>query len=247
MASKDKVIGILGGLGPEATLDLYGKILAATGARADQEHLHVLIDSNPKVPDRNKAIAGTGEPATPALAAMARVLEAAGADFLVVACNTAHAFATDIQAAVRIPVVSQIEETVDAVLRRMPGIRRVGVLAGQGCVDAGVYQRAFARRGVSTLLPPTAGQRQLMQLIYRIKAGDTGAETRAAVCALGLGLIDSGAELVVAGCTEVPLVLTAADLPGPMIDATAVLAERAVAYAKGLAVLPTAALASVGA
>jgi aspartate racemase len=238
MASKEKVIGILGGLGPDATLDLYGKILVATGARTDQEHLHVLIDSNPKVPDRNKAIAGIGEPATPALIAMARRLEAAGADFLVIACNTAHAFAREIQAAVRIPLVSQIEETVDAVRRRMPGIGRVGVLAGQGCVDAGVYQRAFARRGIEMLLPASPGQQQFMQLIYRIKAGDTGAETRTAVRALGVGLFDAGAELVVAGCTEVPLVLTAADLPGPMIDATAVLAERAVAYAKGLAALP---------
>jgi aspartate racemase len=240
MATKEKVIGILGGLGPEATLDLYGKILAATGARTDQEHLHVLIDSNPKVPDRNKAIAGTGEPAAPALIGMARRLEAAGADFLVVACNTAHAFAAEISAAVRIPLVSQIEETCEAVLRRMPGIRRIGVLAGQGCVDAGIYQRAFARRGIEMLLPPAAGQRQLMELIYRIKAGDTGTETRAAVRALGIGLFGAGAELVVAGCTEVPLVLAESDLPGPMIDATAVLAERAVAYAKGLAELPVA-------
>lgn len=235
MASKEKVIGILGGLGPEATLDLYGKILAATGARADQEHLHVLIDSNPKVPDRNKAIAGTGEPATPALIAMARRLEAAGADFLIVACNTAHAFAGEIREAVQIPLVSQIDETVDAVLQRIPGIRRVGVLAGQGCVDAGVYQNAFDDHGIETVLPPAHQQRELMQLIYRIKAGDTGAETRAAVRALGIGLFEAGAELVVAGCTEVPLVLSASDLPGPMIDATQVLAERAVAYGKGLA------------
>jgi len=240
MASKEKVIGILGGLGPEATLDLYGKILAATGARADQEHLHVLIDSNPKVPDRNKAIAGTGEPATPALIAMARRLEAAGADFLIVACNTAHAFAAEIREAVRIPLVSQIDETVDAVLQRIPGIRRVGVLAGQGCVDAGVYQRAFARRRIEVLLPAAPGQRQLMELIYRVKSGDTGAATRTAVRALGEGLFADGAEIVVAGCTEVPLVLAPADLPGPMVDATAVLAERAVAYAKGLAELPVA-------
>jgi aspartate racemase len=239
----EMTIGILGGLGPEATIDLYGKILAATGAARDQEHLHVLIDSNPKVPDRNKAIAGIGESPAPALIAMAQRLERAGADFLVMACNTAHAFEAEIRAAVRVPFVSQIAETVDAVARQAPHAQRIGLLAVQGCIDAGVYAKAFAQRGIATMTLPTAEQQQFMALIYRIKSGDTGAAVREAMRGLGARLFADGAELVVVGCTEVPLVLAASDLPGPMVDATQVLAERAVTYAKGTARLP--ALAAV--
>jgi aspartate racemase len=239
----EKTVGILGGLGPEATLDLYAKILAASGARTDQEHLHVLIDSNPKVPDRNKAIAGTGEPAAPALVAMARRLEQAGADFLVMACNTAHAFDAEIRAAVRVPFVSMIEEACEAVARAMPTARRVGLLAVQGCLDAKVYHRAFSRRGwtLVALAPPQ--QARFMDLVYRIKSGDTGAAIGAEMVGLGGTLFAAGAEVVLAGCTEVPLVVGAADLPGPLVDATQVLAERTVAYAKGRVALPVLATA----
>jgi aspartate racemase len=234
----EKTIGILGGMGPEATLDLYGKIIALTRAERDQDHLRVVIDSNPKVPDRNRAIAGTGESCGPALAAMARTLERAGADFLAMACNTAHAFAAEIRAATRLPFVDMIAETGDAVARAVPSGRRIGLLAAQGCLEAGLYQRALADRGFAVLTLEPEDQRAFMRLIYRIKAGDTGAELRQAMLALARSLFARGAELLVAGCTEVPLVVATANLPGPMIDATAVLAERCIAYARGEAVLP---------
>ena len=93
----DLVVGILGGMGPAATVDLVSKILAATDAARDQDHLHLIVDCNPKVPNRNEAVDGTGPSPAPALVAMARRLEAAGADFLVMACNTAHAWEAEIR------------------------------------------------------------------------------------------------------------------------------------------------------
>src|SRR5262249_31663053 len=215
----EKTIGILGGMGPEATLDLYGKIIALSGAARDQDHLRVLIDSNPKVPDRNRAIAGTGESCGPALAAMARTLERAGADFLAMACNTAHAFAPEIRAATRLPFVDMIEEAGDAVARALPAGGRVGLLAAQGCLEAGLYQRALERRGLAVLTLEPEQQQAFMQLIYRIKSGDTGTALRQAMLVLARSLFQRGAQLLLAGCTEVPLVITAADLSGPMVDA----------------------------
>src|SRR5690606_12590051 len=115
------VVGVLGGLGPEATHDFLGKVLASTGARADQEHLHILIDCNPKVPNRNEAIAARGPSAGPALAAMARRLEAAGADFLVMPCNTASYYQREIEAAAPIPFVGIVPETCKVVREHLAG------------------------------------------------------------------------------------------------------------------------------
>ena len=229
--SPQKVVGVLGGLGPEATLDFYAKVLSLTPATHDQDHLHLIIDSNPQVPNRNEAVAGTGPSPGPMLAAMAAGLERAGADFLVMICNAAHAFQGEVEAAVSIPFVSIIEETCDAALREVPGLKRVGVLGSSGCLDAGLYQNAFAERGVEVLVPKDADRDLFMKVLYRVKAGDKGAEVRDAMRALAESLFGRGAQAVVAGCTEVPLVVGGDVLPYPLIDSTAVLAERTVYYA----------------
>ncbi|ADV66034.1 aspartate/glutamate racemase family protein [Deinococcus maricopensis] len=234
-----RTVGVLGGLGPDATLDFFAKVLRASRAEREQDHLRLLIDNNPQVPDRNAALTGRGASPGPALAGMARGLEAAGADFLVMVCNTAHAYQADIEAAVRVPFVSLIDETVHATLRAVPGARAVGLLATTTCLDAGLYQRAFAPHGVRMIEPDAAGRARFMEVLYRIKAGDTGAAVRADMRALGLALADAGADALVAGCTEVPLVLGAADVPVPLISSTDVLVERTVQYARGLAPLPT--------
>ena len=226
-----RVVGVLGGLGPEATLDFYAKVLSLTPAARDQDHLHLIIDSNPEVPNRNDAVAGTGPSPGPMLAAMAAGLERAGADFLVMVCNAAHAFQGEIEAAVSVPFVSIIEETCKATWQAVPELKTVGVLGSSGCLDAGLYQDAFAARGVATLVPEGAERDAFMKLLYRIKAGDKGAEVRETMRTLTASLIARGAEAIVAGCTEVPLVLGQDDLPCPFVNSTDVLAERTVFYA----------------
>lgn len=235
----------MGGLGPEATLDFFAKVLRATGARSDQEHLHLIIDNDPTVPDRNDAVAGRGPSPGPALAAMARRLEAAGADFLVLVCNAAHAFQADVVGAVSIPFVSLIDEACAEVARRAPAARAVGVLASSGCLDARLYHSVLARDGRAVLAPEGEDRERFMSLLYRIKAGDAGEGVRAGMRELAFGLIDRGAEAVVAGCTEVPLVLTERDLvlaerdlPRPLVSSTDVLVDRTVRYARRELPLP---------
>lgn len=231
MSKTTKTVGVLGGLGPEATLDFYAKVLSLTPATRDQDHLHMIIDSNPQVPNRNEAVAGTGSSPGPMLAEMAAGLEKAGADFLVMACNAAHAYQKEVEAAVSIPFVSIIEETCEATLQAVPRLKKVGVLGSSGCLDAGLYQKAFAKRGVTALVPTDADRDTFMKVLYRIKAGDKGADVRGSMCALAESLLGGGAQAIVAGCTEVPLVLSGDVLPCPLIDSTAVLAERTVFYA----------------
>lgn len=244
MATKEKVVGVLGGMGPEATLDFFAKLLAKTGAKSDQDHLHLLIDNNPKVPNRHLAIAGEGPSPGPVLAAMAARLEQAGADFLVMPCNTAHAFQVDIEAAVHIPFVSIVDETVRATLERAPGATSVGVLAAEGCLAAQLYQRAFAAHGAEVLAPQGEQLDTLMALIYRIKAGDRGADVHDAVFELAMELCSGGAEVIVAGCTEVPLVLQDEALPCPLVSSTDALVEATLAYAKLRRPLPASRAAS---
>ncbi|HET6469689.1 MAG TPA: amino acid racemase [Geminicoccaceae bacterium] len=233
-------VGVLGGLGPEATLDFFAKVLALSGARTDQEHLHLIVDNNPKVPNRNDAVAGRGPSPGPFLAAMARGLEAAGADFLVMPCNTAHAFAPEIRAATRLPFVSLIDETSDALAAGFPGLRRVGVLAAGGCREARLYETALAARGLVPVTLDDTRQAGFMALIYAIKAGERDARIKAGMRELGEGLIGLGAEAVVAACTEVPLVLAEGELSRPLLDSTAVLAAATIAYARRLKPLPVA-------
>ncbi len=244
MSRPRRTVGVIGGLGPEATLDFFAKVLAATPAERDQEHLHLIIDNDPEVPDRNDAVAGRGPSPAPRLAAMARRLEAAGADFLVMTCNAAHAFQDAIEDAVAVPLVSIVEETVAATLRRAPGAERVGLLAAEGALDAELYQRAFAARGVRALAPEGEARERFMAHMYAIKAGDKGATVRAGMLQLARELRAAGAGALVAGCTEVPLVLDESALdavcPGmPLVASTDALVAATVAIALGRRPLPS--------
>jgi aspartate racemase len=232
------VAGVIGGLGPEATLDFYGKVLKHANAAKDQDHIHVIIESNSKTPNRNDAIAGRGASPVPALADMARALERAGADFVVMACNTAHAFEADIRTALTIPFVSLIEEVVDEVRRLHPQAKRVGVLATQGSRDANIFAPAFLRIGIEVLQLSEPSQTQFMSLLYRIKAGERGADIQNAMRQLGEELIAAGADILIAGCTEVPLVLHQGDNTKSLIDSTDILAKRCVTYARCIEPLP---------
>jgi aspartate racemase len=236
----DLVIGVLGGMGPQATVDFLAKLIAATPVTHEQEHLRVRVDSNPKLPDRNQAIAGLGDSPGPELAEMALGLQHAGADFLVMACNTAHAFEPAIRQAITVPFVSMVAEACDACERAFPHSRRVGILAAQGCLDTGLYQEELERRARATLILAPADQQRFMALLYRIKQGDLGPEVRAGMRALGEALGTAGADVIVAACTEVPLVLQEGDLSRPIVDATFNLAQRCVMYARHLAPFPTA-------
>ena len=230
----EKVIGIVGGMGPEATADLFLKILAATPARTDQEHLHILIDCNPKIPPRAKALLEGGPDPTPLLQSTARTLERAGADFLIVACNTAHLFYDAIVEAVSIPVLHIVEETVAEVQRRYPNARTVGVLGGNGTVGLRLYHDRLEARGLMAVSPPMDGEQRIVaEVIRSVKAGDKGPAVRAKIRAVAEKLASEGAQLLLAACTELPLVLRDGDVSVPVVDPNQVLAEAAVRKARG--------------
>jgi len=231
-------VGVLGGMGPLATVDFMDKLVKATPVGAEQEHLHVLVDSNAKVVDRNRAIAGTGPSPGPVLAQMAAGLERSGAGFIVMACNTAHAFDQSIRDAISVPFVSMVEEAADACLREHAGAHRIGVLGAPGCIDSGLYQLALERRGLQPIVLAPDARQGFNALLYQIKLGTPLAQVAPQMKALAQLLIDDGAELLIAGCTEVPLVLGPNDLPRPLLDATLNLARRCVLYARGIAPLP---------
>ena len=234
MSGPRRTIGVLGGMGPAATLDFLGKLQRATPAATDQDHVRVLIDLNPQVPDRNAALAATGPSSGPVLAQMAAGLEQAGAEGVVMVCNSAHAFAADIRAALRqAPFISLIEETVAAVRREHPEVRRVGLLAAGACLDARLYQDAFEAQGVAVIAPRDEPRARFMTLLYRIKAGEVGAQSRAEMRAIAEALLAEGAEVIVSACTEVPLVFGPADLDAPLVDSTDVLVAASLAFAQG--------------
>lgn len=232
------VIGVLGGMGPLATVDLYRKIIEATPATRDQEHLHVIIDADPSVPNRTEALLYGGPDPTPWLIAGARRLAGAGASFIVVPCNTAHAFLPQVQATVAVPFLNMIDETADRLAEMLPPGATVGILATAGTVAAGLYHRALSERGLRAIAPPEDEQAQVSAAIAAVKAGQVGRATSELALGPALGLVRSGARAVVAACTELPLVLRADDLPVPLIDPTRVLAEAAVAVALGQRPLP---------
>lgn len=228
-----RIVGILGGMGPLATADLYRKIILATPAARDQDHLHVVIDADPSVPDRSAALRGEAPDPTPWLLRGARRLEAAGAAFIVVPCNTAHAFLPAVRPQIGIPILDMIAEAAARVRADFPAARRVGVLATRGTVASGLYHRALAAAGLAAITPDDAAQDRLVgAAIAAVKAGDTSAAVGALVVEAGRGLVAAGAEVLLAACTELPLVLTAANAPAPLLDPTQALAEAAVREAR---------------
>ena len=231
MASTYKTLGILGGMGPAATVDLYEKIIRHTDADCDQAHLHVYIDSNSSIPDRTAAILSGTKAPLPALVDSAKKLEAMGAQVLLMACNTAHYFYDDILGHVNIPFLHMMEETASALASM--DVHTAALLATDGVVQSGLYAKALGKAGIAMCLPDTAGQRAVMSLIYDcVKAGKDHWDL-APMQELANQLLAAGAEVLILGCTELPLAFSRfADLAGyPTIDPTALLAKAAVRFA----------------
>jgi len=218
---KLRTIGILGGMGPEAGASFLERIIRETAAGRDQDHAPVILYSVPQVPDRTRAILHGGPSPVPALRRGLRALRAAGADFAVMPCVTAHHFYARILSGSPLPLLSLVDETVAAVRRMKPAPKTVGIIATTGTVRSEVLARAFAAAGIEVLVPSARDQEKVMTAIYGkkgIKAGVTSGPPREILLGIAAGLVRRGARAVVAGCTEVPLALRAGDLPVPLID-----------------------------
>ena len=223
-----KSIGILGGMGPLATADLFRKIVTLTDAARDNDHIRIYIDDNATIPDRTAAILEGGPSPLPAMTDSLRKLESCGADCLVMPCNTAHYFLPQLQSLTKVPFLSMLQATAAACRDQFPDAV-AGVLATRGTLKAGLYQQALEDAGVPFLIPEEEEQDALMRVIYDgVKAGKGpevyGADMNAVVEALGR----RGAGYFILGCTELSVYRSLHSLPPYYIDAMEILAEQAI-------------------
>jgi aspartate racemase len=221
-----RVVGIIGGMGPEATLDLMRRVLAKTPAQDDQDHIHLLVESNPKIPSRiAHLIDGTGADPTPELIRIAVNLQRAGAEALAIPCNTAHAYAHSIRRTVSIPLLDMVQLSVDQIAdsRR---VARVGLLVSSAVIATELYAKAFADRGIAVDHP--ARQDEVMALIKAVKRGETGAKIQAALAAIARDLADH-TDVLLVGCSELSVI--AAAITTPFVDSLDVQAQAIVSFA----------------
>jgi aspartate racemase len=219
-------IGILGGMGPAATVDFYAKLIEATPAGRDQEHLPVVVWADPRVPDRSEFLLGRGDDPTPWLRRGIDSLSQAGCHLLVVPCNTAHAFLPALARDAGMRFVSIVDVAAEVVAA--DGTKSVGLLATTGTLRSRLYADALEARGVATLEPDVDDQALVMETIARVKAGDAGPADAHALAAVSQALADRGGEQIVAACTEIVLALGSCDVSLPVVDPARLLADRIV-------------------
>lgn len=224
-----KTIGILGGMGPLATADLFCKIITHTQASKDQEHIPILIDNNTAIPDRTTALLHGGDDPMPEMTKSAKRLEAAGADVLIMPCNTAHNYFELLQQRVNIPFLNMIDLTCQAMLEK--GVTTAGLLATTGTIQTGIYQRYASQYGITIFCPDDVQQEDVMQLIYSgVKAGNESFAVKP-VQQCAQELLARGAQVMILGCTELPVAMQMYPLSFPAVDPTLELALAAIRFA----------------
>lgn len=227
MRMKEKILGIIGGMGPEATAQLYMKIIKATKVKKDQEHFRIVIDSNPKIPDRTRAILGLGESPVPYIIETANNIKKMGADIACIPCITSHYFYDEIAAGTDLKIIHALEELNLYIHREFPGTKRIGVLATTGTRNTRIFDKYL--KDVSIIYPDDQVQEKcVMEAIYGegtgIKSGITDGKPVELLKEAGEHVIGKGAEVVILGCTEIGLVLSADSLSRPSIDPMNVMA-----------------------
>lgn len=223
-----KTVGIIGGMGPAATALLFQKMIDHTDAKSDADHIHILIDNRPSIPDRTTAIINGDDTPVKKICESGKQLEQMGAQLIAIPCNTSHYFYSHIQKELSVPVINMLEETAKECEKM--GFQSVGVLATTGTKNTGIYERALRANGIQTVYPDDHAQAVLMSLIYDyVKAG------KKAECSMfqrELELMKNmGAEAFILGCTELPMVFCDGDLGMRFIDSLDILAKRTVEMA----------------
>ncbi|WP_245572019.1 aspartate/glutamate racemase family protein [Brevundimonas aveniformis] len=215
-----KVLGVLGGMGPAATIDFLAKLQYETPAERDEDHIRVVMDLNPRVPNRHLET----DAAAAELAQMAVALKAAGAQILAMPCNTAHVNRTAIEAASGLELVDMLDAAVHEA--RDFGAERIGVLSTP--LARGLFIERIRTAGLQTIALSPLGQEALMEAIFAVKAGDLSEQVEDVMAAAAAELANGGADIIIAGCSEVPLALDPDRVAVPVIDATEALARACV-------------------
>jgi aspartate racemase len=233
-------LGVIGGIGPAATVDFMQKVIRNTSAECDQDHIRLIVDHNPQIPDRTANLVGQGRDPTLALYSACKRLEANGAALIVMPCNTAHAYVPRLQPGLSVPIVNMLHETVRHIRQHCAGHATVGLLATTGTVISRVYHDAARDADFDLIVPDARHQTMVMDAIYGeqgVKAGFVDGPCKDALLQAMSHLAERGATVVILGCTELPLLLPehrAFDIGGRrvvMLDPTAILARRCVVLA----------------
>ncbi|MDR1529871.1 MAG: amino acid racemase [Burkholderiales bacterium] len=231
MDTHSYLIGILGGMGPAATVDFMAKVIALTRASGDQEHLPLLVASIPNIPDRTAALTGTGVSPLPQLKTCLTMLETAGVQCVVMPCNTAHYWFSDLRASANAgtEMISIIDAVVDDALRK--NVTRLGLLSTDATLLTNLYQKPLTWHGMTCLTPDAGGQKQVMKSINMLKVGD-GEKAVMLMETQYRQLLARGAEKVILGCTEIPVILRKplAQTPEFFIDSNAALARATIRW-----------------
>jgi len=222
-----KTIGILGGMGPEATTYIFELIIKNTRASKDQEHIQFIIYSNPKVPPRTDAILKRGPSPLPFLLEGVKILRQAGADFIIMPCVTAHYYYPEIMKKEKIPFLNLLDVTLSYTRKNLPDLKKIGLISSTGTLKSRLFHDAFSKEGIEITDPNDKEQKDVMEAIFGkegIKAGFTSGRPKKIIQGVAAKLIQQGAKAVIAGCTEVPLVLKEEDLPVPLIEPLKIIA-----------------------
>ncbi|MDR3048425.1 MAG: amino acid racemase [Elusimicrobiota bacterium] len=227
-----KTIGIIGGMGPEATSDLFSKIISLTPAQKDQEHIRIIIDNNPQIPDRTAFILVGGENPLKELLRSAELLKKAGADILIMPCNTAHFFLPDIKREIGLPFISIIDSAINDLKEFYPKAIRIAILATTGTKAAKIYDEPLIKDGKQVLDFSKEIQDNIMAAIYdgvkKGKAKEASIDFQKTINKIEN---DLKPDVFIAACTEIPILMQYAVSKTPVIDATMSLAKAAVKYA----------------
>ncbi|MBD3402457.1 amino acid racemase [candidate division GN15 bacterium] len=217
-----KLLGIIGGMGAAAGADVYRRLVELTPVQVDQDHIPTLLHSNTDIPDRTAGILGTGPSSEPHLLESARLLERNGVDLIILACVTSHHFIDDVRAAVACRVLSAIEETVGAIVREAPAVRSVAIMATTGTITTNLFQNELGKHGLEAMvLPEDLQDKYVMEGLYGhdgIKAGFIEPARTKMLKAIDW-LTAHGAEAIISGCSELPLLYSQKDCPVPLFDA----------------------------
>ncbi|MFA6255526.1 MAG: amino acid racemase [Patescibacteria group bacterium] len=232
---KERIVGVVGGVGPEASNKFCEFLIKNKKANSDQEHLTFIHYCNPKIPDRTKYILGEGENPKPEIIRSCKILQKAGASFIVVPCCTSHVFLKEIQEYVNIPIIDMIRILVRDVMEKYPKIKNVGILATSGSLKKNIYQNYFKDVEINAILPSAKEQEELvMNALYGsggIKAGNKNFSKKKLMI-ITEKLIKQGAEAIILGCTEISLVLKQKEFDVPLIDPMEITANAVIEYLK---------------
>ncbi len=231
MKPKDKVLGIIGGMGSIASTNFLKELMSQTPAQNDQEYIEIILHNNSKIPDRTEAILHNGESPVKELKRSAKILENTGADYILFECITAHHFAGEVTKELKdAKFLNMIDVTVDRIKKEYGDLKNIGILATTGAIDSGLWQKSLKKHSLNpVLMDREIHEEEFMKSIYDkegIKNNFITDRNRDKMLKCVENLKQKGAEAVIAGCTEVPLILNQKDIDLPLIDPPEIMIEK---------------------